>query len=110
MTARHVVAGVLLALGIGVTVLCCLGVLLARDVYARLHYAAPAGTLGALLISAAIVVNEAFSQAGIKALILLGILLVTSPLLTHATARAARIRAHGALLTDEERRKVHGGS
>ena len=48
--------------------------------------------MGSVAIPAAVVLHEGFSQAGAKA-ILIGILLFFSnPVLSHATARAARIR------------------
>ena len=49
----------------------------------------------ASLLAAAIVVNEGFSSAGVKAILVALALLVTNPVLTHATARAARIRQFG---------------
>jgi monovalent cation/proton antiporter MnhG/PhaG subunit len=106
VSARHVIAGGLLAAGIAIELLCCLGALRARDAYDRLHYLGPASTLGAALICLAVLVNEGFDQAGNKALLLAAILAVCGPVLTHATARAARIRAAGrwALHEDERRR------
>jgi monovalent cation/proton antiporter MnhG/PhaG subunit len=107
MSAQHVIAGGLLAAGIAIELLCCLGALRARDAYDRLHYVGPASTLGAALICLAVVVNEGLNQAGNKALLLAAILATCGPVLTHATARAARIRAAGRWqLTEEERRRV----
>ena len=65
-----------------------------RGAYARLHYTAPGG-LGALLIAIAMVVRQGFSLIGDKALLLAVFVLVTSPVLSHVTARAARIRELG---------------
>jgi multicomponent Na+:H+ antiporter subunit G len=70
-------------------------VLVMRDAYDRLHYTAPATTIAPLAIAAAIVLEERLSAAGIKALLVALALLVTNPVLTHATARAARIRQLG---------------
>ena len=92
---------VLLGAGVLVELASVLGVLLLRDAFDRLHFTAPASTLGPLAIAAAVVVRESFSQAGIKAVLVAVVLLVTNPVLTHATARAARIRAHGAWTVQE---------
>ena len=92
--AGHILTVVLLVAGVAVVVLCCVGVLVMRGAYARLHYAAPAG-LGALLLAVAIVVREGFSLIGDKALLVAVFLLVSSPVLSHVTARAARIRELG---------------
>ena len=42
MSPRELAVLVLLALGVGVTLLSCVGVLVMRDPYDRLHYTAPA--------------------------------------------------------------------
>ena len=65
------------------------------NVFDRLHYTAPATTIGAFAIALSIVVEEGWSAASVKALIVFVLLLVTNPVLTHATARAARIRQFG---------------
>jgi multicomponent Na+:H+ antiporter subunit G len=71
------------------------GVLLSRDFYQRLHYLAPAATIGAVCTALAVVVTESLSGAAIKALATAAVLVVMNPILTHATARAARARQAG---------------
>jgi multicomponent Na+:H+ antiporter subunit G len=95
MSPRAILVAALLVVGVGVTLACCVGVLVMRDAYDRLHYTAPATTIAPLAIAAAIVLEERLSAAGIKALLVALVLLVTNPVLTHATARAARIRELG---------------
>jgi monovalent cation/proton antiporter MnhG/PhaG subunit len=95
MSPRGLLVAALLVVGVGVTLACCVGVLVMRDAYDRLHYTAPATTIAPLAIAAAIVVEERLSAAGIKALLVALALLATNPVLTHATARAARIRQLG---------------
>lgn len=95
MSPRGILVGALLVVGVGVTLASCVGVLVMRDAYDRLHYSSPATTIAPLAIAAAIVLEESFSAAGIKALLVALVLLVTNPVLTHATARAARVRALG---------------
>jgi multisubunit Na+/H+ antiporter MnhG subunit len=51
--------------------------------------------LGAFGIAMSIVVEEGWYAGSVKALLVFVLLLVTSPVLTHATARAARIRQFG---------------
>jgi monovalent cation/proton antiporter MnhG/PhaG subunit len=92
---RDVVVAVLLGVA-GVSVLIsCLGVLVMRDALDRLHFTAPAGVLAPVAVAAAVLVEEPLSSAGIKAVIVALLLIVTTPVLSHATARAARIREHG---------------
>lgn len=96
MTWQSVCAAVLLALGVGVELLCCLGILVMDDVFDRLHYLGPATAVGAVLIAAAVVLEEALSTAGIKALMVAAVLAGAGPVVTHAIARAARTRRYGA--------------
>ena len=97
MTVGDVLVAVLLILGVGIELVCCLGVLVMRGVYDRLHYTGPA-SFGAVLIAAAVVIREGvLSQIGAKAVLIAVVLLVVSPVLVHATARAARLRERGEL-------------
>ena len=89
-----VVVAALLIVGVAVELLCCLGVLVMRGPYARLHYTAPAG-VGALLLAIAVLVRQGFSLIGDQALLLAVFVLVSAPVLSHVTARAARIRELG---------------
>ena len=106
MTPRAVTAAVLLVLGVGIELACCVGVLVMRGVYDKLHYTAPATTLGAFAIAGAVLLREPVVQFGIKAVLVTLVLLITNPILTHATARAARIRRFGAWTTQEEEAEV----
>jgi monovalent cation/proton antiporter MnhG/PhaG subunit len=84
----------LLALGVGLQLLACLGVVLMRDTFARLHYLG-AATFGVVAIAAAIFVEEPFSMIGEKAVLAAVFLLATGPVLVHVTARSARGRGRG---------------
>ncbi len=93
---RQIVVPVLLVGGAALELTCCLGVLVMRGPYDRLHYAG-AASFGAVLLAGAVFAQEGFSLVGNKALLLAAFLLVSSPVLVHATARAARIRERGDL-------------
>ena len=102
MTPREVAGIALLVLGVGIELACCVGVLVMRGVYDKLHYTSPASTLGAFAIAGAVVLRESFVQFGIKALLVAVVLMITNPVLSHATARAARIRRFGHWTTGGE--------
>ena len=85
---RDVAVTALLAAGVAVELLACLGTLLMRDALDRLHYAG-AATLAFVCIATAVVVRDSFSLIGNKALLLAAFVLVTGPVLTHVTARLA---------------------
>ncbi|MDP9234213.1 MAG: monovalent cation/H(+) antiporter subunit G [Actinomycetota bacterium] len=88
--------------GVAVELMCCIGVLVMRQFYNRLHYLGPASTLGAFLIGAALVVQNALKQQGVKSILVVVLLVTVGPVLTHATARAARIREFGRWVILEE--------
>jgi monovalent cation/proton antiporter MnhG/PhaG subunit len=94
MSVRDVIVYALLGLGVGCELLACLGIVAMRGVYDRLHYIAPS-ILGAILVAAAIWVREGPSVIALQATLLGLFLLAAGPVLTHATARAARISERG---------------
>jgi multicomponent Na+:H+ antiporter subunit G len=67
-------------------------VLVMRGALARLHYVQVA-TLGAVLVVAAVLVRDGASLIGVKAVLVGAFLVATSPVLSHATARAIHTRA-----------------
>jgi multicomponent Na+:H+ antiporter subunit G len=91
----HVVVAVLLVAAVLVQVLCVLGVWLMPHFYDRLHFLTPATSVAAPLMAGAVVVREALDHQGIFAILVAVVLLVLGPVLSHATARAARIRSLG---------------
>ena len=95
MTPSKFAIGFLLAVGLLSGAIASIGVLTAANVYQRLHNMGIAATVGVAAIVAAVVVREGVSQIGIKALLVGIILLFMNPILTHATARAARVHEHG---------------
>jgi multisubunit Na+/H+ antiporter MnhG subunit len=103
VSARHVVAIVLLVAGCSLQVLAVLGLVVMRSTLDRLHYVGMAG-YGALLVAVAIVVRQSFSLIGDKALAT-GVLLVgVGAVLVHQTARSLRIREHGEWRTGAPRK------
>ncbi len=98
---RDLVVAILLIAGVAIELLCCLGVMVMRGAYARLHYSAPAG-LGAMLLGLAVLLRQGFSLIGDKAMLIGVFVLLTAPVLSHVTARAAHIRTLGEAGGDEE--------
>jgi multisubunit Na+/H+ antiporter MnhG subunit len=94
MSTSHVIATVLLVLGVLLELFAVLGLAVMRDVYDRLHYVGLAG-YGALLVGISILVRESWSLIGDKALATGGVLVVIGPVLVHTTARSFRTRKRG---------------
>ena len=95
MSSIGVITSILLFLAILIEWIACIGVVRMCNVYDRLHAAAPANILSPIFVAAAIVVSTGLSQSSIKAILIAAVILFTSPVITHATARAALNRQTG---------------
>lgn len=100
MNKTQLVIDVLLSVGVVCAVLSCFAVLIMKDLYERLHYLSPPTTVSIICFTAAVIADKHLSQAGIKALLIMVVLLLTNAILTHATARAARVRQFGRWIAD----------
>jgi monovalent cation/proton antiporter MnhG/PhaG subunit len=85
----NVAVDVLLAAGVGLELLCVLGVVVMRDTFDRLHYVGAATTVPAFLILAAVICREHVSSGGIEAIVAVALMFLLFPILLTATARAA---------------------
>jgi monovalent cation/proton antiporter MnhG/PhaG subunit len=86
----NVAVDVLLGVGVVLELACCVGVLVMRTVYDRLHYASAALSVPAFLVLAAVLVREHVSSGGLEAIAAVALLFLLYPVLLTATARAAR--------------------
>lgn len=100
MNKTQLVIDSLLGIGVVCAVLSCFAVLIMKDLYERLHYLSPPATVSIICFTAAVIADKHLSQAGIKALLIMVVLLLTNAILTHATARAARVRQFGRWIAD----------
>ncbi len=85
------------------------GLLVMEDVNEKLHYLAPPATVSIGLIAVAVVLQEGASQASVKAVLCAFVFFVTNPVVTHATARAARIRKFGHWISRPDGRRNQAG-
>jgi monovalent cation/proton antiporter MnhG/PhaG subunit len=104
MSVHQWIVAVLLGMAVLITLLSSVGVLVMKDVYQRLHYIGPPTTVGALLITLAVFLDEPQKQAGLKTLLTTVVLIAMNGVITHATARAARIRELGRLTVEPSER------
>lgn len=109
MSVGHAFVVALLAVGIGAVLLSAGGLLASANPYDQLHFTAPATVIGPIALSAAVLVEEPFSSAGVKSVLIALVMIATGPVLVHATARAARIRERGrwAVHAEEVKRREH---
>jgi multicomponent Na+:H+ antiporter subunit G len=103
---RNGFAIALLAGGLLVVLLSCLGMAALRDPIDRLHLVTPASTLGVSAVCAAVVVHEGLDASGVSAILLAAVVATTSPLVSHATARSIAVRSRA----DDRADGQHPGS
>jgi monovalent cation/proton antiporter MnhG/PhaG subunit len=105
VTAQDLALGLLVGAGVTGELVCCIGLLVMRDVFDRLHYAMAATTVPPFLIAAAVIVEESWTQPAINALVIAAALFLLNPALANATARAARARRLGRVEAGEAERR-----
>ena len=103
------VVHVLVWAAVAIALFSTLGLLVMKGVNERLHYLAPPSSLSAFFIAAAIALEEGWSEATIKAILSAVALALMNAVLTHATARAARIRQYGHWVAQPEERERQAG-
>lgn len=93
--ARDVAVDVLLGLAVLVTAAASVGVLVMRDASQKLHYVTPISVVAPVLVALAVLVRSGASDRSAVAWLTVLFLVLASPVLSHATMRAARIRTQG---------------
>jgi multicomponent Na+:H+ antiporter subunit G len=84
---------VLLSFAAGICLLSCFGMTAMKGFYDRLHYLAPPATLAMAAVAGAILVEEGLSPSSLKVLLILLVMIISNPVLTHAAARANFLRS-----------------
>lgn len=93
--AAHIAVEVLLSIGVLVAMICCLGLAIMPDFYERLHFMSSVSTITVVCVLVAVVIQEGWGQATLKTIVIVLVLLFMNATLTHATARADRVRKLG---------------
>ncbi len=90
-----IITSILLAIAVSLAVICSIGVAVMRDAFQRLHFSSPITVISVWLIVIAVWLEDTDWQARIKAALVALILFLMNAVLSHATARAIRIREAG---------------
>lgn len=101
---RDVIAALLLAGGSAFLLIGAVGVLRFPDFYTRLHPAGLTDTAGAGLILAGLMVESGFNLVTAKLVLVLVLIVFTSPVSAHATSRAALASGLKPLLASRPRK------
>ncbi|HDL85397.1 MAG TPA: hypothetical protein ENH11_03575 [Candidatus Acetothermia bacterium] len=90
------ISDVLIGLGLLFVVIGTIGILRFRDVYSRLQASGVSDNAGLGLILIGLIVRNGLSSDDLKLGLLLLLLLLTNPVITHSIAKSAFVRRHGA--------------
>lgn len=89
---------VLVALGVAIELLACLGLVAMRSAIDRLHFAGAGTVAGPTLIAAAVCVEEGlFTSSGLNAILVALMLALLGAAVATGTARVIRLRDRGTL-------------
>ncbi|HEY2638582.1 MAG TPA: monovalent cation/H(+) antiporter subunit G [Streptosporangiaceae bacterium] len=92
---RQIAVDVLLSLAVFVALASVLGVAVMPDVYQKLHYLTPLATAAPVLVGLAIVVQSGWTAAAAQTWLTVVFVVMAGPVVSHATIRAAKMRADG---------------
>jgi multicomponent Na+:H+ antiporter subunit G len=106
--AHAIIAGVLVWLAVGLAVVCSVGLGIMENALERLHLSAIVVSFSTWLIVAAIWIDDPSWPARLKAVCIGVLLFLMNAVLSHATARAIRIREAGQVepLAGEKTRRI----
>jgi len=92
---REVITDMLLALAVLTVAASAIGVAIAPDAYAKLHYVTPAAVVAPVLVALAVFVTEGLNVNTGETVVALVFMIAAAPFLSHATIRAIRVREAG---------------
>jgi multicomponent Na+:H+ antiporter subunit G len=92
---RTIAADVMLGVAVLIVLGCSVGIVVMRDVYQKLHYLGPLGTLAPVLVGLAVLVQSGWSANSLQTWLAIVFIAVSAPFLGHATSRAAMIKQAG---------------
>ncbi len=114
---REVITDVLLGLAVLTVAASAVGVAIAPDSYARLHYVTPAAVMAPVLVALAVFITEGLDENTGETVVALVFMIAAAPFLSHATIRAIRVREAGDWRghppdehTEHTEKAEHGGS
>jgi multisubunit Na+/H+ antiporter MnhG subunit len=95
VSGREILADCLLGLAVVVVLASSVGILVMRDTYQKLHYVTPAALVAPIVVGLAVLAQSGLTEDTAETVLALIFIVIAGPILSHATIRAARIRATG---------------
>jgi monovalent cation/proton antiporter MnhG/PhaG subunit len=104
MAQHPIITGCLLGTAAALCIFCSIGLAVVRDSYQRIHFSAPVTSIAIVLITSAVWIEDSQWQARIKSALIAIMLFFMNSVLSHATARAIRLRKleHWEVESDEQ--------
>jgi len=102
MKTADIAVAAFLGLMVVTSLISCWALILFRDAFQRMHYLSLVTTVSTLSLLIAVAIKEGWGQATVKAVLTFIVLLLVNAVVTHATARAARIRQYGSWMPAPE--------
>jgi multicomponent Na+:H+ antiporter subunit G len=87
-----IAAAVLVGIAVALALACAVGVAIMKNPLERLHFSAPVTSFSVALIACAVWIDDPNGQARLKIVLIAVIMFLMNAILSHATARAIRIR------------------
>lgn len=89
-----IAAYVIMGVGVGFVLIGSLGMLRFRDIYSRLQASGVSDNAGLGLILIGLILHSGWDRHDVTLLLLLLLMLITNPIVTHSVARSAFVQEH----------------
>ncbi|MCK4571251.1 monovalent cation/H(+) antiporter subunit G [Candidatus Bipolaricaulota bacterium] len=89
-----IAAYVIMGVGVGFVLIGSLGMLRFRDIYSRLQASGVSDNAGLGLILIGLILHSGWDRHDVTLVLLLLLMLITNPIVTHSVARSAFVQRH----------------
>lgn len=103
---RELIGNIIICIGVLFVLLGVLGIYRFRNFYSRILVASKIDTVGFITICAGAIVRSGFTWFSLKVLLLVAVVMIINPVVTHAIARSAH---YGGLRMEKEEKDASGG-
>jgi len=104
--AVDIASWVLILLGSFFTIVGAVGLVRMPEIFTRMHAASVIDTLGVGLLIAGLALQAGFTLVTLKLIFVLGLFLITGPVVTHALAQACLHEKIDPMLTEDRRGRI----
>ncbi|MDX1357762.1 MAG: monovalent cation/H(+) antiporter subunit G [Clostridia bacterium] len=102
---RDLIGNIIICIGVLFVIFGIIGIYRFRNFYSRVLIASKIDTVGFITVCAGVIVRGGFTWFSLKVLLLVAVVLIINPVVTHAITRSAH---YGGLRMQEEERDASG--